>query len=110
MATVSRSLPEHPHLDVPKREARELLDQWRKGEPDAFERIRRRHPRFEDADDGATLPPDRFQAERCSTRDRSRVWLRQLDRAKAAHRCKLRGQGIGSLQFAPMTGTGAVAS
>jgi hypothetical protein len=31
MATVSRRLPEQPHLDVPKREARELLNQWRNG-------------------------------------------------------------------------------
>ena len=46
MATVSRGLPERPHLDVPKREARELLNQWRNGDPEAFERIRRRHPRF----------------------------------------------------------------
>ena len=53
MATVSRGLPERPHLDVPKREARELLDQWRKGDPDAVERVRHRHPRFRDADHSA---------------------------------------------------------
>jgi len=53
MATVSRRLPERPHLDVPKREARELLNQWRKGDREAFERIRRRHPRFANADDSA---------------------------------------------------------
>jgi ankyrin repeat protein len=53
MATVSRGLPERPHLDVPKREARELLNQWRKGDREAFERIRQRHPRFADADDSA---------------------------------------------------------
>ena len=51
MATVSRSLPEQPHLDVPKREARELLSLWRKGDPAALERIRRRHPGFETATD-----------------------------------------------------------
>src|SRR5215831_10630050 len=50
MATVSRGLPERPHLDVPKREARELLHQWRNAEPDALERIRHRHPRFAGAD------------------------------------------------------------
>jgi len=50
MATVSRRLPERPHLDVPRREARELLNQWRNGEPEAFDRIRRRHPRFATAD------------------------------------------------------------
>jgi len=43
-------LPERPHLDVPKREARELLNQWRNGEPEAFDRIRRRHPRFAKSD------------------------------------------------------------
>src|SRR5947208_12009439 len=53
MATVSRRLPERPHLDVPKREARELLNQWRNGEHEAFERIRRRHPRFAKSDDPA---------------------------------------------------------
>ena len=53
MSTVSRGLPERPHLDVPKREARELLDDWRKRDPDALERIRGRHPRFRDADDPA---------------------------------------------------------
>jgi Ankyrin repeat len=50
MATVSRRLPERPHLDVPKREARELLNQWRNGEAEAFDRIRRRHPRFAKSD------------------------------------------------------------
>ena len=53
MATVKRGLPERPHLDVPKREARELLNQWRNGERGAFDRIRRRHPRFAEADDSA---------------------------------------------------------
>jgi hypothetical protein len=53
MATVSRGLPQRPHLDVPKREARELLDQWRSGDRDAFERIRNRHPKFAKADDAA---------------------------------------------------------
>jgi hypothetical protein len=51
MTTVSRGLPDRPHLDVPKREARELLDLWRNGDRDALDRIRRRHPRFADADD-----------------------------------------------------------
>lgn len=55
MTTVSRSIPEYPHLDVPKREARELLNQCRKGERDALERIRRRHPRFEKAVDDAIV-------------------------------------------------------
>jgi ankyrin repeat protein len=51
MTTVSRGLPERPHLDVPKREARELLDLWRRGDRDALDRIRRRHPKFAEADD-----------------------------------------------------------
>lgn len=50
MATVERRLPERPHLDVPKREALELLKQWRAGTPEALDRIRRRHPKFRDAD------------------------------------------------------------
>ena len=53
MATVSRRLPEKPHLDVPKREARALLKEWRAKLPEALERIRRRHPKFRDADDAA---------------------------------------------------------
>jgi len=53
MATVSRGLPDRPHLDVPKREARELLEDWRKGDADALERIRHRHPRFQSADEPA---------------------------------------------------------
>lgn len=53
MATVSRGLPERPHLDVPKREARELLALWRAAQPDALERIRRRVPKFQKLDDTA---------------------------------------------------------
>jgi hypothetical protein len=51
MTTVSRGLPDRPHLDVPKRQARELLALWRIGDRDALDRIRRRHPKFADADD-----------------------------------------------------------
>src|SRR5688572_12960949 len=53
MATVSRGLPARPHLDVPKREARELLKAWRAGLPEALERIRHRHPKFREADPAA---------------------------------------------------------
>src|SRR6478735_914822 len=53
MATVSRRLPDSPHLDIPKREARTLLKQWRSGSADAVERIRRRHPKFREADSAA---------------------------------------------------------
>ena len=49
MATVTRGLPEQPHLDVPKREARELLAHWRERRPDALERIQRRHPKYQEA-------------------------------------------------------------
>lgn len=55
MATVSRDLPERPHLDVPKREARELLDLCKKSDPDALERIRRRHPKFKNVNDEAAI-------------------------------------------------------
>src|SRR5437762_13836599 len=53
MATVSRGLPEKPHIDVPKREARALLKEWRAGLPEALERIGRRHPRVQKADPAA---------------------------------------------------------
>jgi hypothetical protein len=53
MATVSRRLPQQPHLDVPKREARALLKEWRARNPEALERITRRHPRFREADHAA---------------------------------------------------------
>lgn len=55
MTTVSRRLPEGPHLDVPRREARELLEACRKNDPDALERIRRRHPKFKDTPDDAAI-------------------------------------------------------
>jgi hypothetical protein len=53
MATVSRSLPERPHLDVPKWEARALLKEWRARLPEALDRIARRHPRFRGAEPAA---------------------------------------------------------
>ena len=54
MPTVSRGLPAQPHLDVPKRLARELLELCRKGERDAVDRILKRHPKFKDLpEDGA---------------------------------------------------------
>lgn len=59
MPTVSRGLPRQPHLDIPKRQARELLAAWRAARPDALDRIRGRHPKFKDAPDatiaGATF-------------------------------------------------------
>src|SRR5687767_5285814 len=59
MATVSRDLPGKPHLDVPKREARALLKDWRAQKPEALERIASRHPRFRDADH-AKVPQGKF--------------------------------------------------
>ena len=46
MSTVSRGLPAQPHLDVPKKQARELLRQCKKKSKDALDRARRQHPRF----------------------------------------------------------------
>lgn len=53
MSTVSRGLPAQPHLDVPKQQARELLQQCKAGSIDAIDRVRRRHPKFHNADDEA---------------------------------------------------------
>jgi hypothetical protein len=55
MSTVKRRLPERPHLDAPRREARELLEACRNGSSDALERIRRRHPKFKSASDVAAI-------------------------------------------------------
>jgi hypothetical protein len=51
MSTVRRRLPAQPHLDVPKKQARELLQQSKAKVTAALDRIRRRHPRFQSADD-----------------------------------------------------------
>src|SRR5947207_11036062 len=53
MATVSRQLPDNPHVDVPKREARTLLKEWRARLPEALDRIGRRHPKYRGADHAA---------------------------------------------------------
>lgn len=53
MATVSRTLPQSPHLDVPKRAARDLLKDYRAGSPEALDRVQRRHPRFREVDRAA---------------------------------------------------------
>jgi hypothetical protein len=53
MPTVSRGLPQQPHLDVPKRQARELLRACRAEEADALDRVRSRHPKFLKADHAA---------------------------------------------------------
>jgi hypothetical protein len=55
MPTVSRGLPDEPHLDVPKREARELLDLCQLGDVEALDRIRHRHPKFKDVTEAAAL-------------------------------------------------------
>lgn len=46
MPTVSRGLPANPHLDVPKKQARELLQQVKAKASDAIDRVRRQHQRF----------------------------------------------------------------
>ena len=51
MSTVSRGLPAQPHLDVPKKQARELLRQCKAKSTDALDRVRQRHPKFKTADD-----------------------------------------------------------
>src|SRR5205085_1538615 len=53
MPTVSRDLPSQPHIDVPKKQARELLKQCKEKMPDAIDRIRRQHHRLSSADDTA---------------------------------------------------------
>ena len=53
MSTVSRGLPAHPHLDVPKQQARELLRQCKARTTEALDRVRRQHPRFHTTDDDA---------------------------------------------------------
>jgi len=58
MPTVSRDLPKQPHIDVPKRLARELLNLYRSGDADAVERIRHRHPKFKKAESGAKILVD----------------------------------------------------
>jgi hypothetical protein len=55
MPTVKRRLPERPHLDVPRREARELLEACQSNQPNALERIRRRHPKFKDGSDDSAI-------------------------------------------------------
>ncbi|HEY4206113.1 MAG TPA: hypothetical protein VGM31_04835 [Puia sp.] len=50
MSTVSRGLPAQPHLDVPKQQARELLQQCHDRLVEALDRVRRNHPRFHTVD------------------------------------------------------------
>jgi len=46
MSHVTRRLPGRPHLDKPRRDARELLADWKKGDRAALERLRAQHPRL----------------------------------------------------------------
>lgn len=55
MSTVSRGLPAQPHLDVPKKQSRELLRQCKAKSTDALDRVRQRHPKFKTADDDTIL-------------------------------------------------------
>ena len=56
MATVSRQLPPRPHLDIPRREARQLLADWREARPEALERIWHRHPQFNENAAPSAMP------------------------------------------------------
>lgn len=51
MSTVSRGLPAQPHIDVPKQQARELLQQCKAKIAEALERVRNQHPKLRNADD-----------------------------------------------------------
>ncbi|MDP9042824.1 MAG: ankyrin repeat domain-containing protein [Bacteroidota bacterium] len=51
MPTVSRGLPAQPHPDVPKKQARQLLQQCKSKSTEALNRVRRHHPRFHKATD-----------------------------------------------------------
>jgi hypothetical protein len=51
MSTVSRGLPARPHLEVPRKQARHLLQQCKTKSTDALNRVRRHHPRFQKAGD-----------------------------------------------------------
>lgn len=53
MTTVSRLIPQQPHIEVPKKQAQELLKQSKQQLPDALDRIRRHHQRFSLSDDSA---------------------------------------------------------
>jgi hypothetical protein len=55
MPTVSRDLPKRPHIDVPKRLARELLKLYRASDAEALERIRRAHPKFKKAESASKI-------------------------------------------------------
>ncbi|MGN6435745.1 MAG: ankyrin repeat domain-containing protein [Agriterribacter sp.] len=46
MSTVSRGLPANPHLDVPKKQSRQLLQLCKQASAEALNRIRQRHPKF----------------------------------------------------------------
>jgi hypothetical protein len=50
---VTRQLPVRPHLDHLKAQAKDLLDAHRRGEPEAFERIRASVPAFAGMSDDA---------------------------------------------------------
>lgn len=50
MSTVSRGLPKQPHIEIPKRLARELLELCRAGDPEALVRVHQRHTRYTKAE------------------------------------------------------------
>lgn len=87
MPTVSRRLPERPHLDVPKRQACDLLEQCRRGERDAFNRILNRHPKFKDVpkDRAVTLPIKLNDAQLVVAREYGFSTWAELKRRIGAH-------------------------
>lgn len=56
MSTVSRGLPKQPHIEIPKRVARELLTLCRAGDPEALDRVHQRHPRYTKAEKAESIP------------------------------------------------------
>lgn len=102
MATVSRGLPAQPHLNVPKREARELLANWRERRPDALERIRARHPRFAELENSSTGQGPGAMPETFKLADAQLVIAREYGFAswpELKHRIKS-GPAAGELQRA----------
>lgn len=87
MPTVTRRLPDRPHLDVPRREARELLGLWRAAQPEALERIRQSHPKFRATDDAAlvTAPFRLSDAQLVIAREYGFTQWAELKRRIASH-------------------------
>lgn len=89
MATISRRLPAQPHLDIPKREARELLMLWRQGRTEGLERLRQSHPKF------ARVEPTAVQTESLKLADAQRVIAREYGFGNWAEmKCRIAGNQV----------------